>query len=77
MGGNADGRTCVASAETLGGMPAGRFAGIAGDVAPADRRNRCRRCEQRAEENPEAKLLMTQPGVVPKTALAYVLTSAK
>ena len=27
-----------------------------------------------AEENPSAKLLMTQPGVGPNTALAYVLT---
>ena len=27
-----------------------------------------------AEENPQAKLLMTQPGVGPNTALAYVLT---
>jgi transposase len=27
-----------------------------------------------AEENPQAKLLMTEPGVGPNTALAYVLT---
>jgi transposase len=27
-----------------------------------------------AEENPQARLLMTQPGVGPNTALAYVLT---
>ena len=30
--------------------------------------------EKAAEENPQAKLLMTQPGVGPNTALAYVLT---
>ncbi len=30
--------------------------------------------EQAAEENPQARLLMTQPGVGPNTALAYVLT---
>src|SRR5208337_4089572 len=30
--------------------------------------------QQAAEENPQAKLLMTQPGVCPNTALAYVLT---
>ena len=30
--------------------------------------------EKAAEENPHAKLLMTQPGVGPNTALAYVLT---
>jgi transposase len=30
--------------------------------------------QQAAEENPQAKLLMTQPGVGPNTALAYVLT---
>ena len=30
--------------------------------------------EQAAEENPQAKLLMSQPGVGPNTALAYVLT---
>src|SRR6266436_4352826 len=30
--------------------------------------------EHAAEENPQAKLLMTQPGVGPNTALAYVLT---
>jgi transposase len=29
---------------------------------------------QAAEENPQSKLLMTQPGVGPNTALAYVLT---
>jgi transposase len=29
---------------------------------------------QAAEENPQAKLLMTQPGVGPNTALAFVLT---
>jgi len=29
-----------------------------------------------AEENPQARLLMTQPGVGPNTALAYVLTIA-
>ena len=27
-----------------------------------------------AEENPQSKLLMTQPGVGPNTALAFVLT---
>ena len=30
--------------------------------------------QQAAEENPQARLLMTQPGVGPNTALAYVLT---
>jgi len=30
--------------------------------------------EKAAEENPQAKLLMTQPGVGPNTALAFVLT---
>jgi transposase len=30
--------------------------------------------QQAAEENPQAKLLMTQPGVGPNTALAFVLT---
>src|SRR6202007_1978787 len=30
--------------------------------------------QQAAEEHPQAKLLMTQPGVGPNTALAYVLT---
>jgi transposase len=30
--------------------------------------------QQAAKENPQAKLLMTQPGVGPNTALAYVLT---
>jgi len=30
--------------------------------------------QQAAEENPQAKVLMTQPGVGPNTALAYVLT---
>jgi len=30
--------------------------------------------QQAAEQNPQAKLLMTQPGVGPNTALAYVLT---
>ena len=30
--------------------------------------------QKAAEENPQAKLLMTQPGVGPNTALAYVLT---
>jgi transposase len=30
--------------------------------------------QQAAEENPQAKLLITQPGVGPNTALAYVLT---
>ena len=30
--------------------------------------------QKAAEENPSAKLLMTQPGVGPNTALAYVLT---
>ncbi len=30
--------------------------------------------EQAAEENPQAKLLMTQPGVGPNTALGFVLT---
>jgi transposase len=30
--------------------------------------------EQAAEESPQAKLLMTQPGVGPNTALAFVLT---
>jgi transposase len=30
--------------------------------------------EQAAEEHPQARLLMTQPGVGPNTALAYVLT---
>jgi len=30
--------------------------------------------QQAAEENPQAKLLMTQPGIGPNTALAYVLT---
>jgi transposase len=30
--------------------------------------------EQAAEANPQSKLLMTQPGVGPNTALAYVLT---
>ena len=30
--------------------------------------------QQAAEENPQAQLLMTQPGVGPNTALAYVLT---
>jgi transposase len=30
--------------------------------------------QRAAEENPQAKLLMTQPGVGPNTALAYVLT---
>src|SRR5271156_1889842 len=30
--------------------------------------------QQAAEENPQAKLVMTQPGVGPNTALAYVLT---
>ena len=33
-----------------------------------------RRCKQAAEENPQARLLMTQPGVGPITALAFVLT---
>src|SRR5438309_2785943 len=32
------------------------------------------RCKHAAEENPQSKLLMTQPGVGPNTALAYVLT---
>ncbi len=30
--------------------------------------------QKAAEENPQAQLLMTQPGVGPNTALAYVLT---
>jgi transposase len=30
--------------------------------------------QQAAEEHPQARLLMTQPGVGPNTALAYVLT---
>src|SRR5437879_830098 len=30
--------------------------------------------QQAAEQNPQAKLLMTQPGVGPNTALAFVLT---
>jgi len=30
--------------------------------------------EKAAQENPQTKLLMTQPGVGPNTALAYVLT---
>ena len=30
--------------------------------------------QQAAEENAQARLLMTQPGVGPNTALAYVLT---
>src|SRR5439155_9591075 len=30
--------------------------------------------QQAAEENPQSKLLMTQPGVGPNTALAFVLT---
>jgi transposase len=30
--------------------------------------------QKAAEENPQAKLLMTQPGVGPNTALAFVLT---
>jgi transposase len=33
-----------------------------------------RAVQQAAEENPAAKLLMTQPGVGPNTALAFVLT---
>jgi transposase len=33
-----------------------------------------RAVEQAAAENPQSKLLMTQPGVGPKTALAFVLT---
>jgi transposase len=33
-----------------------------------------RAVEQAAEENPQSKLLMTQPGVGPNTALAFVLT---
>jgi transposase len=33
-----------------------------------------RAVEQAAEEHPQAKLLMTQPGVGPNTALAFVLT---
>jgi transposase len=57
----------------MGFVPAGRFAGIAGDVEPAGRRTR-RGGAKAAEENPQAKLLMTQPGVGPSTALAYVLT---
>src|SRR5437016_6159966 len=32
------------------------------------------RCKHAAEEHPQAKLLMTQPGVGPNTALAFVLT---
>jgi len=32
--------------------------------------------EHAAEENPQSKLLMTQPGVGPNTALAFVLTLA-
>src|SRR5438046_4280566 len=32
------------------------------------------RCKHAAEENPQSKLLMTQPGVGPNTALAFVLT---
>ncbi len=33
-----------------------------------------RAVQKAAEENPQARLLMTQPGVGPNTALAYVLT---
>ena len=33
-----------------------------------------RAVQQAAEENPQSRLLMTQPGVGPNTALAYVLT---
>jgi len=33
-----------------------------------------RAVQQAAEENPQSKLLMTQPGVGPNTALAFVLT---
>jgi len=33
-----------------------------------------RAVQEAAEQNPPAKLLMTQPGVGPNTALAYVLT---
>src|SRR5437016_4864504 len=31
-------------------------------------------CKHADEENPQSKLLMTQPGVGPNTALAFVLT---
>src|SRR5207244_6801322 len=33
--------------------------------------------QKAAEENPQARLLMTQPGVGPNTALAFVLTDRK
>ena len=62
-----------ASVKTLGGMPARRFAGTVGDVEPTGRQAR-HAVQQAAEENPQAQLLMTQPGVGPNTALAYVLT---
>jgi len=62
-----------AAVKALGQLPAGRFTGLLamldeqigkldGAVARA------------AEENPQSKLLLTQPGVGPNTALAFVLT---
>ena len=59
--------------ETLGVVPAGRFAGTAGDVGPADRRSWMRGAESGRRKS-AGQLLMTQPGVGPNTALAFVLT---
>jgi hypothetical protein len=50
------------------------LAGAAGDAESADRQTGRGGAATAAEENPQAKLLMTQPGVGPNTALAYVLT---
>jgi transposase len=61
------------AAETLGGVPAG---GLAGLLAMLNQQiGKLDQAVQRAaDEHPQARLLMTQPGVGPNTALAFVLT---
>src|SRR5204863_3218542 len=60
-----------AAAKKMGGVPARGLTRTAHHVGRADRKTGW---SGRAEENPQSKLLMTQPGVGPNTALAFVLT---
>jgi transposase len=57
----------------LGGDATGRFVAAAQGVEPPDRALD-QAVKQAAEQHPQAQLLMTQPGVGPVTALAFVLT---
>ena len=73
MDSSVNGVVARAAVKTVGIVPQGRLTGAAGDVGRADRKAGWR-VQQAAEELPQAKLLMTQPGVGPNTALGFVLT---